>query len=73
MSWSQDTTSRLLITNKKYMTFLYTLNKPTPPKSKNKKKIMIKKKEIKLMKKRKIIKKKIKSLKKRKKMLLKEY
>lgn len=38
MSWSQDTTSRLLITNKKYMTFLYTLNKPTPPKSKNKKK-----------------------------------
>lgn len=29
MSWSNDTTSRLLVTNKKYVTNLYALNKPT--------------------------------------------
>lgn len=28
MAWSNDTTSRLLVTNKKYVTNLYALNKP---------------------------------------------
>lgn len=36
MAWSNDTTSRLLVTNKKYITNLYALNKP-PDKNKQKK------------------------------------